>query len=243
MSVIVLVIVLMLVLKLMRMIMSLELIMIMNVVVSVYRYLCLEILLRCTLPDLRTGFGPIEAIGQLQTLAELSSTLHRVVGSPLEMSCDGSDSEPKDNRHVCDPPRIDQDLFNAYVMVTRKEFTHLFVFSSHMHRAMAVRMSVTMTVTVTVIVPMSVTVPMMMMPASRPHSEEIDSKADTGHEKKLICFHFWRVKSDLSVPITFGSTHTRCIASNMMKIEMRIRKHPASEYISSLEPVKTIDLG
>jgi hypothetical protein len=68
MSVIVLVIVIVLVLvlmpMLMRMIMShLELIMIMNVVVSVYRYLCLEVLLRCALPDLRTGFGTVEAIG------------------------------------------------------------------------------------------------------------------------------------------------------------------------------------
>ena len=74
---------------------------------------------------------------------------------------------------------------------------------------------------------------MMMMPAHSKHTKEIHSKTKRTNEKQLARVHLRRVKTtqfDISATTdnkeVVHQTHIRCIASNMMKMDIRIRKIP-----------------
>jgi hypothetical protein len=92
----------------------------------------------------------------------------------------------------------------------------------------AMRMS--MAVSVSMIV--SVRMPMMVMSARRPHAKEIDAETDTGHQQELLSAHLWRMDTDVVSSVWAPNsgiherTYIRCIPSNTMKIEIRIKNKP-----------------
>jgi len=109
---------------------------------------------------------------------------------------------------------------------------------------MATRMVMVMVMLV-VIVPVIVFVMVSVMPVSMAmrmsvvrmsahcyHAEQIDEQSQSTDQKELIGVHLWGIQPEKGILAQTAlrglhpRAHRRCMASNMMKIEIRIRKMP-----------------
>lgn len=84
---------------------------------------------------------------------------------------------------------------------------------------------------------------MMVMSAHGKHSKQVDGQTHRADKQQLACIHLRRIETDggMLIPLNSGQalrkTDIRWIASNTMKIEMRMRKMPfANPDIVSIRP-------
>jgi len=87
-----------------------------------------------------------------------------------------------------------------------------------------------MTMSMPVIMSMSMTVPVVVMTTCRVHSKQIDCQSNTAHPKQSVDSHELRwihaISSALVRDHRENSAYTRCIASNMIKTDIKIKKQP-----------------